>query len=72
MNDAYAHAMQVHLCKDNTWGVTTLLLKRILSRDSGRKIFKGREACYPLSTLTIVMSYIASSNKEAKLVKATF
>jgi hypothetical protein len=23
MNDAYAHAMQVHLGKDNTWGVTT-------------------------------------------------
>jgi hypothetical protein len=26
MNDAYTHAMQVHLCKDNTWGVTYLEL----------------------------------------------
>jgi hypothetical protein len=24
MNDAYAHVMQVQLCKANTWGVTAL------------------------------------------------
>jgi hypothetical protein len=31
----------------NTWGVTTLPLKRISSRDSERKTFKSREACNP-------------------------
>jgi hypothetical protein len=54
------------------WVLQSSPLKRISSRDSGWKIFKGREESYPLPTLTIVMSYIASSNKEAKLVKTTF
>ena len=31
----------------NTWGVTTLPLKRISSRDSERKTLKGREADQP-------------------------
>jgi hypothetical protein len=31
----------------NTWGVTALPLKRILSRDLERKTFKSREACNP-------------------------
>jgi hypothetical protein len=37
--------------QDNTRGVAAFPLKRISSRDSGRKTFKGREACYPFSNI---------------------